>query len=110
MLREEFDRLWTKQASLDSPLAKLITPELRKQLDNPEGNDVWRHQGLLFGQRRTYWNTGTLGRRDLEPTDRCVPLPTATLPISACLRRPIISGFAGRVRIFVRSRRRSGPR
>ena len=74
MLHKEFDELWRKQSSFDSALAKMLTSELRTVLDNPDGNAVWRHQGLLFGQRRTYWDTGSLGRCDLEPTDRCVPI------------------------------------
>jgi CRISPR-associated endonuclease Csn1 len=51
-----------------------LTDELRQALDDPQGDDTWRHRGALFGQRRTYWNIGTLGRCDLEPTDRCVPI------------------------------------
>ncbi len=74
MLHDEFDRLWNKQSSFGSALAKTLTSDLRKELDNPEGDAIWRHRGLLFGQRRTYWNAGSLGRCDLEPTDRCVPV------------------------------------
>ena len=55
-----------------------MLPSLQKNLcaplDNSTPNSSWRHQGLLFGQRRTYWDTGTLGRCVLEPTDRCVPV------------------------------------
>ncbi len=74
MLHKEFNELWRKQSSFDSALAKMLTSELRTVLDNPDGNAVWQYQGLLFGQRRTYWDTGSLGRCDLEPTDRCVPI------------------------------------
>lgn len=74
MIREEFQALWEKQQSLGGPLAKMLTAQLRLALDDPDGDEVWRHKGLLFGQRRTYWDTGTLGRCDLEPTDRCVSI------------------------------------
>ncbi|MBD3293384.1 MAG: type II CRISPR RNA-guided endonuclease Cas9, partial [Armatimonadia bacterium] len=37
-------------------------------------DETWRHRGELFGQRRTYWHPGTLGRCDLEPTDHRCPL------------------------------------
>ncbi|MDA1052046.1 MAG: hypothetical protein O3C40_16390 [Planctomycetota bacterium] len=72
MIREEFQALWSRQKSLGGPLASMLTEELLRALDDPDGDEVWRHKGLLFGQRRTYWDTGTLGRCDLEPTDRCV--------------------------------------
>lgn len=78
MIREEFHRLWEKQKSYDGTLARLLTEELKRQFDDPEGDAtkrrIWRQQGIIFGQRRTYWDTGTLGRCDLEPTDRCCPL------------------------------------
>ncbi len=74
MIREEFQKLWQKQQSFSGPLAALLTNELLRALDNPQGDEKWKHQGTLFGQRRTYWNLGTLGRCDLEPTDRCVPI------------------------------------
>jgi len=74
MIREEFQALWSSQESFDGPLAKILTDDLLLELDDPSGDDIWRHKGLLFGQRRTYWDTGTLGRCDLEPTDRCVPI------------------------------------
>ncbi len=73
IIRKEFETLWQKQSSSTSELSRLLTEDVRTALDDPEGDDKWRHQGALFGQRRTYWNTGTLGRCDLEPTDRCVP-------------------------------------
>ncbi len=74
MIRDEFRRLWDKQRSFDGSLARLLTKDLCKGLDDPSEDHTWRHRGLLFGQRRTYWNVGTLGRCELEPTDRCVPI------------------------------------
>jgi CRISPR-associated endonuclease Csn1 len=74
MLRDEFDKLWKVQKRLSAELANLLTDDFRKELDDPAGDDVWRHRGLLFGQRRTYWNIGTLGRCALEPTDQCVSI------------------------------------
>jgi CRISPR-associated endonuclease Csn1 len=79
MLREEFDKLWNKQKSFSGLLASLLTDEFRQILDSPESKDpkisrIWRHIGLIFGQRRHYWNVGTLGRCILEPTDRCAPI------------------------------------
>ncbi len=72
LVREEFVEIWNFQSANNPELAKLLTPELLTQLDDasPDRNGVWRHQGLLFGQRRTFWDVGTLGRCDLEPTDR----------------------------------------
>ncbi len=75
LIRREFHRIVEAQRSFqDSELAALLTDELLCQLDNPAQTGAWRHQGFLFGQRRTYWDTGTLGRCVLEPTDRCVPV------------------------------------
>jgi len=73
MVRDEFNRIWAKQAALKSELAALLTDSLKQKLDNPDSQDIWREQGAIFGQRKTYWDTGTLGRCDLEPTDRCCP-------------------------------------
>lgn len=73
MIREEFAQLWDKQKKLGGSLADKLTDELRRELDDESGDAIWRHKGRLFGQRRTYWDTGTLGRCDLEPTERCVP-------------------------------------
>lgn len=72
LIRDEFRQLWTKQRSFAGQLAALLSDPLQLELDDPSSNDTWRHRGLLFGQRRTYWDTGTLGRCDLEPTDRCI--------------------------------------
>ncbi len=77
MIRDEFDRLWKRQCEPGGALSKLDPPardRLRKQLDDPTPDSKWRHQGALFGQRVTYWNTSTLGRCDLEPTERCAPI------------------------------------
>lgn len=74
MIRDEFSQLWNAQLTFSGPLSSTLTSALKEALDNPVGDNKWRHQGLLFGQRRTYWNTGTLGRCDLEPSDRCVPI------------------------------------
>jgi len=74
-IREDFHRIVEVQRSFQhSELSAILTDELVRQLDDPTQTDTWRHQGLLFGQRRTYWDTGTLGRCVLEPTDRCVPI------------------------------------
>jgi len=78
LIRNEFREIVKKQRSCPgSELAAMLTDEsvkLVRQLDDPTQTGAWRHQGLLFGQRRTYWDTGTLGRCVLEPTDRCVPI------------------------------------
>lgn len=73
-IRDEFNKLWERQKNHDGPLSALLTDDLKTRLDDSTGDTVWRHKGILFGQRRTYWDTGTLGRCDLEPTERCVPL------------------------------------
>jgi CRISPR-associated endonuclease Csn1 len=74
LIRNEFQKLWIKQKSFESELSKLLNNELLKNLDNPEQDKARQHKGEIFGQFRTYWKTGTLGRCDLEPTDRCVPI------------------------------------
>ena len=98
LIREEFAQIVEVQRSFHgSPLAAMLTDELVQRLDDPElayppavnidnidqeqrkrvleqYRRTWRHGGLLFGQRRTYWHMGTLGRCVLEPTDRCVPV------------------------------------
>lgn len=73
MIREEFDKLWKKQKSFGGELAKQLTDECRRELDNPEGDATWRYKGILFGQRKTYWDVGTMARCDLEPTDMKCP-------------------------------------
>lgn len=75
LVRKEFHEIVKKQRTFQgSPLSNMLTDELVRSLDTPKQTDTWRHHGLLFGQRRTYWDTGTLGRCDLEPTERCAPL------------------------------------
>lgn len=74
MIRDEFQRLWDHQKTYGGALSSILIDELKLKLDNPKGDDLWRHKGLLFGQRRTYWDSGTIGRCDLEPTDLRCPL------------------------------------
>jgi CRISPR-associated endonuclease Csn1 len=85
LIREEFRLIWDMQKSnsglnwvkrteTSGELAQLLTEELRNKLDDPTQDTKWHNKGHLFGQRRTYWNTGTLGRCDLEPSERCVPI------------------------------------
>lgn len=73
MIQHEFHELWKAQVKLSGDTALLLTDELRLALDNPERDGEWRHKGLLFGQRATNWDLGTLGRCVLEPSERCVP-------------------------------------
>jgi len=73
LIWDEFDKLWEKQKSFGGELAKVLTQEYRRQLDNPEGDATWRYKGILFGQRKTYWDVGTMARCDLEPTDMKCP-------------------------------------
>jgi len=70
MIWEEFDKLWNKQKSFGGDLAVQLTDECRKKLDDPSEDAAWRYKGILFGQRKTYWDIGTMGRCDLEPTDQ----------------------------------------
>ncbi|NLX13197.1 MAG: type II CRISPR RNA-guided endonuclease Cas9 [Phycisphaerales bacterium] len=74
LIRQEFNAIWEKQKGFDTGLAMQLTDDLKKQIDNSGEDSTWRHKGIIFGQRRTYWDTGTLGRCDLEPTDRCCPI------------------------------------
>jgi CRISPR-associated endonuclease Csn1 len=74
LIEAEFQKLWNYQCSYQGKLAALLTDELLIQLDNPGEDNTWRHKGEIFGQRRTYWKTGTLGRCDLEPTDHQCPI------------------------------------
>ncbi|HRQ72828.1 MAG TPA: HNH endonuclease domain-containing protein [Phycisphaerales bacterium] len=73
MIRDEFARLWEAQRGFGGQTGKLLTPELRLALDDESGDAIWRHKGLLFGQRRQSWDLGTLGRCNLHPEERCVP-------------------------------------
>jgi CRISPR-associated endonuclease Csn1 len=73
LLWEEFDKLWKEQKKYDGELSKQLTDECRKELDNPKGDETWRCKGILFGQRKTYWDVGTMARCDLEPSDMKCP-------------------------------------
>ena len=73
MIRDEFAKLWQQQKELGGEVAPLLTEKLRPALDNEHGDAIWRHKGLLFGQRRATWDLGTLGRCVLHPDERCVP-------------------------------------
>jgi len=73
LIWQEFDKLWNKQKSFDGDLAAQLTEECRKELDNPQGDAAWRYKGILFGQRKTYWDKGTVSRCELEPTDMKCP-------------------------------------
>lgn len=78
LIHSEFHRIVVAQRSFkDSSLAKMLTDDVLRKLDDPKPDEkrrsTWRHCGLLFGQRRVYWDTGTLGRCVLEPTERCAP-------------------------------------
>jgi len=73
MIRDEFAKLWDAQTRLGGQTATLLSAELRLALDDESGDSLWRHKGLLFGQRRQSWDLGTLGRCNLHPDERCVP-------------------------------------
>ena len=73
MIRDEFAELWRRQRELGGETAPLLTDALRRALDDERGDAIWRHKGLLFGQRRATWDLGTLGRCVLHPEERCVP-------------------------------------
>lgn len=73
MILAEFKKIWETQKSFEGELAFQLSETVRKELYNKEKTDTWRCQGVLFSQRNAYWNLGTLGRCDLEPTDRKCP-------------------------------------
>ena len=73
LIRKEFIALWDAQKKMAGPTAALLTDELKKRLENPTEDAVWREKGIIFGQRKTYWDAGTLGRCDLEPSAHCCP-------------------------------------
>jgi len=73
MILAEFLKIWEAQKNFDGKLAVRLTDEVRKEIYNPKKTDTWRCQGVLFSQRKAYWDTGTLGRCDLEPTDEKCP-------------------------------------
>lgn len=77
LIRDEFLELWKSQKKPGGALSSLSDKQqesLKSKLDKSERDKTWRHSGAIFGQRNTYWDVGTLGRCDLEPTDRCVPI------------------------------------
>ena len=68
LIREEFHRIVERQRLFNSSaLVALLTDDLITQLDDPNQTDTWRHRGLLFGQRRTYWKTGKGGEAHAPP-------------------------------------------
>ena len=70
MILDEFKKIWERQKSFGSKLAKQLTNEVKEEIYNKKKTNTWRCKGVLFSQRKAYWNLGTLGRCDLEPTDR----------------------------------------
>lgn len=73
LCRDEFNRLWKAQSEKATELSKLLTDEFKRKLYDPTMDATWSIRGALFGQRRIYWDTGTLGRCMLEPSDRLCP-------------------------------------
>lgn len=73
MIIAEFIKIWDEQSKYNGQLAKQLTENCKKELYNKEKTNTWRCQGVLFSQRKAYWNMGTLGRCDLEPTDMKCP-------------------------------------
>ena len=69
MILAEFLKIWETQKSFGGQLAKQLTKDCKKEIYNPKKTQTWRCQGVLFSQRKAYWDLGTLGRCDLEPTD-----------------------------------------
>jgi CRISPR-associated endonuclease Csn1 len=67
MLLHEFETIWDKQKSFDSPLAPLLTDQVKKALNNPAKDEDWMHKGLIFGQRNLYWPADAVGHCELEP-------------------------------------------
>lgn len=70
MLRKEFNALWEVQKSHHP---SLLTDELRKKLDDPEGNATWWIGGAIFGQRNLYWPASMIGMCEYEPKERRAP-------------------------------------
>ena len=87
MFLNEFDALWTKQKSFDSPLAKLLTDNLKKRLNDPTRNDDWMHKGLIFGQRNLYWPADVVGRSNWSRNSNGVKRPIAWHSDSDCCKR-----------------------
>jgi CRISPR-associated endonuclease Csn1 len=68
MFLDEFETLFNKQKSFPgSPLAKLLSDDLEKRLNNPAKDDDWMHKGLMYGQRNLYWPADVVGHCELEP-------------------------------------------
>lgn len=73
MILAEFMTLWDTQKSFGGALAGQLTDDCKRELYDPRKTNTWRCRGALFSQRKAYWNLGTLGRCDLEPTDMKCP-------------------------------------
>jgi CRISPR-associated endonuclease Csn1 len=73
MIVAEFLKIWEIQKGFGGELATQLTDEVKKEIYNPQKTNTWRCQGVLFSQRKAYWDLGTLGRCDLEPTDEKCP-------------------------------------
>jgi len=73
MILSEFLKIWETQKRFGGKFAKQLTDKVKKEIYNPQKTNTWRCQGVLFSQRKAYWNLGTLGRCDLEPTDMKCP-------------------------------------
>ncbi|MDD5458492.1 MAG: type II CRISPR RNA-guided endonuclease Cas9 [Phycisphaerae bacterium] len=69
----EFLKIWETQKRFEGELTKQLTDKVREEIYNPQKTDTWRCKGVLFSQRKAYWDLGTLGRCDLEPTDEKCP-------------------------------------
>ncbi len=73
MILDEFQKIWETQAGFRGELGEQLTDAAKEELYNKKKTDTWRCQGVLFSQRKAYWDLGTLGRCDLEPTDEKCP-------------------------------------
>jgi CRISPR-associated endonuclease Csn1 len=73
MILAEFLKIWETQKKIGGKLTEQLKDVVKKEIYKPEKTDTWRCQGVLFSQRKTYWDIGTLGRCDLEPTDEKCP-------------------------------------
>ncbi len=84
MLRDEFDRIWTKQAEYHPDL---LTPALRAGRGGPvapmckprrlaHGSDWLKEyglEGIVFFQRNMFWPKSMIGICELEPKERRCP-------------------------------------
>ena len=73
MIIAEFLKIWETQKNFGGKFAEQLTDDVKKEIYKPEKSNTWRCQGVLFSQRKAYWDLGTLGRCDLEPTDEKCP-------------------------------------